>query len=273
MLNWAAMTSDLDTNNASVGTVFLLPTITNYTVGGLLPSHLYHFQVTVLTSGGNSTFVRVGQRTADLQSLSSSDKDDSSVGIVAGSVSGVLALIIVISGIFIARRQKHKYHVCQLELSSYHPPRLPAIGLDGSKPDEWEVEPCNLNMMDVLGEGFFGVVVKGEIYHNGPPITATNVRPLGTLSQGQRKKKVSHARMEKTIVACKMLKESDTIEDQQELVNEIQLMKKTGHHKHIVSMLGCITRRHPACLIVEYCEHGDLLRYLRNSRPSVRILS
>jgi hypothetical protein len=64
MLNWAAMTSDLDTNNASVGTVFLLPTITNYTVGGLLPSHLYHFQVTVLTSGGNSTFVRVGQRTA-----------------------------------------------------------------------------------------------------------------------------------------------------------------------------------------------------------------
>jgi hypothetical protein len=142
----------------------------------------------------------------DLQSLSSSDKDDSSVGIVAGSVSGVLALIIVISGIFIARRQKHKYHVCQLELSSYHPPRLPAIGLDGSKPDEWEVEPCNLNMMDVLGEGFFGVVVKGEIYHNGPPITATNVRPLGTLSQGQRKKKVSHARMEKTIVACKMLK-------------------------------------------------------------------
>ena len=143
----------------------------------------------------------------DRQSQSSPDKDSLAVGSIAGPVAAVFALAVVISGIFIARRQRHKYrHLCRLELDSFHPPHLPAIGFDGTKPDQWEVEPCNLNIMDVLGEGFFGVVVKGEVYHNGPPATATTLRPLGILSQGQRKKKVRHAKMEMTVVACKMLK-------------------------------------------------------------------
>ena len=47
-------------------------------------------------------------------------------------------------------------------------------------------------------------------------------------------------------------------------------MKKIAQHRHIVSILGCITRSHPVCLIVEYCENGDLLHYLRKNRPAVR---
>ena len=61
------------------------------------------------------------------------------------------------------------------------------------------------------------------------------------------------------------------MEDQKDILEEIKLMKRIAQHKHIVSILGCITLSHPVCLIVEFCEHGDLLQYLRNSRPAVRI--
>jgi serine/threonine protein kinase len=65
--------------------------------------------------------------------------------------------------------------------------------------------------------------------------------------------------------------EISTQDDQEDLLKEIKLMKKIGQHEHIVSILGCITRKHPVCLVVEYCKHGDLLEYLRNSRPAVSI--
>ena len=54
-----------------------------------------------------------------------------------------------------------------------------------------------------------------------------------------------------------------------DFLQEINLMKRIGRHKHIVSMLACITRSQPLCLIVEYCCHGDLLNYIRRGRHSV----
>ena len=66
--------------------------------------------------------------------------------------------------------------------------------------------------------------------------------------------------------------EVSTIDDLKDLLEEIKLMKKIAHHKHVVSMLGCITLGHPVCLIVEYCEHGDLLEYLRSCRPAVSVV-
>ena len=63
--------------------------------------------------------------------------------------------------------------------------------------------------------------------------------------------------------------ETGTVEHQADLMEEIKLMKKIGQHQHIVSMLACITRNHPVCLIVEFCPHGDLLNYLKKGRPGV----
>ena len=63
--------------------------------------------------------------------------------------------------------------------------------------------------------------------------------------------------------------EDGTSEDQLDLLKEVRLMKKIGQHKHIVSVLGSITRSHPICLIVEYCAHGDLQNFLRAARPAV----
>ena len=48
-------------------------------------------------------------------------------------------------------------------------------------------------------------------------------------------------------------------------------MKEIGQHKHIVSMIGCVTRGSPLCLIVEYMPGKDLLQYLREKRSKVII--
>lgn len=47
---------------------------------------------------------------------------------------------------------------------------------------------------------------------------------------------------------------------------EIELMKMLGHHPHLVNMLYCISDTEPLCLVVEFCEGGDLRQYLRNNR-------
>ena len=37
------------------------------------------------------------------------------------------------------------------------------------------------------------------------------------------------------------------------------VMAQVSHHKHLVSLIGVITRGDPLVLVVSYCEHGSLL--------------
>ena len=46
-------------------------------------------------------------------------------------------------------------------------------------------------------------------------------------------------------------------------------MKEIGQHKNMVSMLGCVTKQSPQCLIFEFIPHKDLLRCLREKRFKV----
>ena len=50
---------------------------------------------------------------------------------------------------------------------------------------------------------------------------------------------------------------------------EIDLMKRIGKHRNIVSMIGCWTLSEPMQLILEYVPHGNLLNWLRHKRPKV----
>ncbi|EGT47161.1 hypothetical protein CAEBREN_08135 [Caenorhabditis brenneri] len=40
-------------------------------------------------------------------------------------------------------------------------------------------------------------------------------------------------------------------------------MKTLGYHERLVNMLACVTDSEPLCLVVEYCDNGDLLQFLR----------
>ena len=121
----------------------------------------------------------------------------------------VVAAIVVIVAVACVRRQKQGYRtrVHQLELATYRPPHL-APGVDLTEPpDEWELNPENLTLLEVLGEGYFGVVLKGEIVRGVEP-TPSTPRRLNS-ARGLRHTSV-HSRGStskvKTIVACKMLK-------------------------------------------------------------------
>jgi receptor protein-tyrosine kinase len=43
-------------------------------------------------------------------------------------------------------------------------------------------------------------------------------------------------------------------------------MKRLDYHKHLVNMLGCISDTENPVIVLEFCEHGDLLRFLRQRR-------
>src|SRR5687767_13683865 len=46
---------------------------------------------------------------------------------------------------------------------------------------------------------------------------------------------------------------------------EISVMQKLGAHDHVVLYIGCLTLELGPALIMEYCELGDLLSFLRRT--------
>jgi hypothetical protein len=193
----------------------VLPNVTMYIVPGLLPNHEYRVMVSALTEAGSSFLedwysVQTNGRQPSVPSNTSADDSGAPVVVIAGLVGGgiiLISVIVVISLIAIKlEKLKHGHHLSQLKLEAFQPPVLPPVLGQAEEPDEWEIDPGNLNLLQVLGEGFLGIVLKGEVYHYGPPITATEVRPLGTIPQGEMKGRAGTVKMEKSVVACKMLK-------------------------------------------------------------------
>ncbi|XP_055631009.1 tyrosine-protein kinase receptor torso-like isoform X2 [Toxorhynchites rutilus septentrionalis] len=103
--------------------------------------------------------------------------------------------------------------------------------------DEMEISLDQVKLLNVLGEGAFGVVRKALL-----------VRPPGVYTK----------------VAVKMLKESPSLDDIREFRREIEVMKSVGPHPYVVCILGHYTKNvYEMMLITEYCSEGNLLNYLR----------
>ena len=78
-------------------------------------------------------------------------------------------------------------------------------------------------------------------------------------------------RKKKIVKMLLFLLEEAHEEGRHQLLQEIELMKKIGSHRNVLSMLGYWVRTEPIMLILEYVPHGDLLQWLRNKRLQVRI--
>ncbi|XP_017835301.1 tyrosine-protein kinase receptor torso [Drosophila busckii] len=121
------------------------------------------------------------------------------------------------------------FHLSLLNESSL----LATLSVDEHFDDELEVEPHDVLLQDVLGEGAFGLVRRG-IYQ-------------------QRQ------------VAVKLLKVERNAEDVQAFKREIQMLKALGRHPNIVGIVGYSTRSSEhMMLLTEYCGLGSLQSFLRN---------
>ncbi|KAI5718505.1 hypothetical protein M8J77_022264 [Diaphorina citri] len=116
--------------------------------------------------------------------------------------------------------------------------------------DEWEISPERLILGEVLGQGEFGVVVKG-LLGDGPTEGASGQPAME--------------------VAVKMLKANADAKTYDKFLKEINLMKDVGKHDHIVSFIGCCYKDELR-LVVEYCALGDLQSYLREAYKYCRKL-
>ena len=67
-------------------------------------------------------------------------------------------------------------------------------------------------------------------------------------------------------VAIKTLKENATPKHQMDLVSELKLLIYMGPHPHVVNLLASCTIRGDLWVIMEFCDHGDLKKFLSNRR-------
>ncbi|KAL9950782.1 hypothetical protein ACROYT_G043342 [Oculina patagonica] len=102
-----------------------------------------------------------------------------------------------------------------------------------------EIPRERITLGKVLGEGEFGMVVKGELTEDDGHIT--------------------HC-------AVKTLKRTATESDFKDLLNELERLKDVGNHPNLVNLIGACSTGGPLMIVVEFAEHGNLLRYLRDHR-------
>ncbi|XP_050406537.2 uncharacterized protein LOC126821932 [Patella vulgata] len=104
-----------------------------------------------------------------------------------------------------------------------------------------------LRILEVLGEGNFGKVVKAEALDiNGNGVWET--------------------------VAIKMCKETATDSQKEDFAHELALVKQIPKHSNVVNYLGyCQSADQPTLMILEYISGGNLLQFLRKRRPNIKL--
>ena len=70
------------------------------------------------------------------------------------------------------------------------------------------------------------------------------------------------------MVAVKTCRDSASDCEKEDLIQELDIMRKLPKQKNIVAYLGCCTKQDPVYILMEYVKGGNLQSYLRKCRPS-----
>ncbi|CCD65129.1 receptor protein-tyrosine kinase [Caenorhabditis elegans] len=176
------------------------------------------------------------------------------IGIVIGSLVVILVAIVVIWFYFRKKSENMKFKFQMEQVGKNNMNRYIDFPIMAAKNDIWEIERRNLIIHNdkKLGSGAFGAVYLGKLIGKSLAHKDAN-SPLG----------INLMRAENCQVAVKMLPEYADEMSKHEFLREIALMKTLGYHERLVNMLACVTESEPLCLVVEYCDNGDLLKFLR----------
>ncbi|XP_060068333.1 tyrosine-protein kinase Mer-like [Ylistrum balloti] len=248
------------------GSVTIAPNQSNYVIPEMHWSSKYRIQIRATSTGGTSdpftTFVDLGsvdysEETNNATTATIMDIPDNKVFIGSSVAVSIVVLAIAILLFRYTNRKRQQIRVKRAtrteETNPLYDNSYASNG--GDVPiilDEYEVDFSMLLLLNNLGEGAFGKVVKAELVIPG--------------KDGKEMKKV--------IVAVKMLKDRPDTVEKRSLLKEIEAMKQLGHHPNIVSIIGCCTKTdNQICLIMDYCPLGDLRQYLHRLRPQTQYQS
>ena len=113
-----------------------------------------------------------------------------------------------------------------------------------------------------------------ESLRNTETLQLLKIKQKGDLIQfGQVFKAKLSRNGEKTTVAVKTLRNNPERIEVENLISELKIMIHLGSHENIVNVIGACTKRLPdqeLYVLVEYCEHGNILDVLRRHKASFR---
>ncbi|XP_043284804.1 insulin-like growth factor 1 receptor [Venturia canescens] len=157
-------------------------------------------------------------------------KEDNTIVLVLLLIFGFLATIFVV-GYLVNRNHRRKRQQQRL-IASVNPDYIECKYVK----DSWEVPRDNVEILDELGLGNFGMVYRGLL--------------CGA-----------------TQVAIKTIPESSSDADKNEFLNEASVMKNFSTF-HIIKLLGVVSDGSPPYVIMELMDNGDLKTYLRRIRET-----
>ncbi|XP_055348659.1 fibroblast growth factor receptor-like [Paramacrobiotus metropolitanus] len=121
----------------------------------------------------------------------------------------------------------------------------------GSQYDQYRIHECELKIEPtILGQGYYGLVFKGVL------LLDRSVR-----SEGENDVEVGTHSSAIDVAVKRLLLRSKTSEKQ--LLDEIKMLAKAAAHPNIIAIMKIITDGELR-LVIEYCHHGSLDKYLRD---------
>ncbi|KZC13496.1 Insulin receptor, partial [Dufourea novaeangliae] len=147
---------------------------------------------------------------------------------------GVMSTILIVMFFFLRSQQKRKKQ--ERLIASVNPDYIETKYVI----DEWEVPKENVEIVEKLGLGNFGMVYRG-VYDKTTP------------------------------VAIKTISKTASQREKNEFLNEASVMKNFSTY-HIIKLLGVVSVENPPFVIMELMENGDLKTYLRRIRDREDLL-
>ncbi|KAG7199419.1 hypothetical protein KM043_014048 [Ampulex compressa] len=159
--------------------------------------------------------------------------DNNSIMVISLLMLGILSAFLIVGYLFLRNYQKKKKQ--ERLIASVNPDYIETKYIV----DSWEVPRENVEILEELGLGNFGMVYRGR---------------LGGNEQ----------------VAIKTISETATQREKNEFLNEASVMKNFSTY-HIIKLLGVVSIGNPPFVIMELMENGDLKTYLRRIRDTTLI--